>query len=520
MFRQGQNAEAKAKDGNKYEMYDYPGYHAQHKNGNDRSKMNLERITVFQETITGEGSVPQFSAGKVFTLEDHDIDDFNADYIIESVIHKGYQPQVLQELADTSESSSFTNSFVALPDKTTFRPPKEFAKPVVQGVQTAIVTGPEGEEIYTDEFGRVKVRFHWDRVDKDKAATSCWIRVGQAWTGSSWGSMSVPRIGQEVIVSFIEGDPDRPVITGRVYHADNYRPYALPANKTKTVFKTNSTPGGGGYNELSFEDKKGNEEVFIHAEKDMETVVENDDTQMIKRDRLINVLQHHTETITGETIITMLCSLLETIGMDETRTVGNNFTETIGVDSTRDIGNNEKKSVGVDTEISIGNDLTEDVGNDETKSVSNDQTINVGNDLTEDIGNDQTINIGNDTTETIGNDSTMTITNDSTLNIGNDSTIDIGNDANYAAANNLTADVGNDVNYTVGNNVTADVATALNATAGDAISVTSSGGDITINAGAATITLANNGDITIDGANITINASGDLTAAGSAIGLN
>ncbi len=511
---------SEGKEANKYEVYDYPGHFEHNKNGKDVANINLERLSLFKETVTGQGSVPNFTTGKVFTLKDHEIDSMNKSYLLVSVKHKGVQPQVLEELTDQTGATSYSNTFTAIPDNVTFRPTSKYKKPVVEGVQTAIITGPDGEEIYTDKFGRVKVQFHWDREDKDKSNTSCWIRVSQSWTGSGYGSVSIPRIGQEVIVSFIEGDPDRPVITGRVYHGGNESPYSLPADKTKTVFKTESTPGGGGSNELTMEDKKGSEQFYIHAEKDMDTVIKNNETLTIENNRVITVGNNHLETITGNSVISTLQNLVENIGVNETRTIAENFTQEVGVDSVTNIGASETKDVGKDSTISIGGAETITIGVDETKTIENNQTETIGNDLTKDIGNDQTVTIANDTTQTIGNDSTTEITNDTTQTIGNNSTTEVGNDATSTIGNNLTAEITNDTTITAGNNVTADITAGLTATAGEAISLTSSGGDIVLTAGAATITLTNGGDITIDGANITINASGDLNMAGTAINQN
>src|SRR6202035_2314995 len=179
-----------------------------------------------------------------------------------------------------------------------FRPTRVTPKPSVQGCQTAVVTGPAGEEIYTEKYGRVKVQFHWDRLGKKNENSSCWIRVSHPWAGKGWGSVATPRIGQEVVVDFLEGDPDQPLITGRVYNAAEMPPYALPANQTQSGVKSRSSKGGSAdnFNEIRFEDKKGSEQVYIHAEKNQDIVVENDETQSIGHDRTETV--GHDETIT------------------------------------------------------------------------------------------------------------------------------------------------------------------------------------------------------------------------------
>ena len=166
-----------------------------------------------------------------------------------------------------------------------FRPPRKTPKPIIQGIQTAFVVGPAGEEIFTDKYGRVKVQFHWDREGQVDAKSSCWVRVAQIWAGNKWGTMFIPRIGMEVIVHFLEGDPDQPIITGCVYNPQAMPPYTLPDEKTKSTIKSNSSKGGGGFNEFRFEDKKGSEQIFIHAEKNQDIRVKNDCMETILHDR-------------------------------------------------------------------------------------------------------------------------------------------------------------------------------------------------------------------------------------------
>ncbi|MBN2035041.1 MAG: type VI secretion system tip protein VgrG, partial [Deltaproteobacteria bacterium] len=211
--------------------------------------------------------------------------------------------------------------FVAIPSSVTFRPERNTPKPVVEGVQTAIVVGPSGEEIYTDEFARVKVKFHWDRVEGADETSSCWIRVSQLWAGVNWGAMFIPRIGQEVIIDFIEGDPDRPIITGRVYNQENMPPYGLPDQKTKSAIKTNSSIGGDGFNEIRFEDKKGEEELFIHGQKNLEIRVKNDRRETIGRDRHLVVENDKKEVVKNNRHDIVKMDWVKEIGKDRHLTV-------------------------------------------------------------------------------------------------------------------------------------------------------------------------------------------------------
>jgi len=195
----------------------------------------------------------------------------------------------MPDFAWPSAGQVYECAFVAAEGKQPFRAPQVTPKPVVHGPQTAIVVGKQGEEIYSDKYGRVKVQFHWDREGKSDENSSCWIRVSQLWAGKNWGGMFIPRIGQEVIVEFLEGDPDQPIITGRVYNADKMPPYPLPDNQTRSTVKSNSSKGGGGFNEIRFEDKKGGEEYYVHAQKDMNVFVLNNRTVEVNGDEKVQI---------------------------------------------------------------------------------------------------------------------------------------------------------------------------------------------------------------------------------------
>ena len=196
---------------------------------------------------------------------------------------------MLKRVRHRATGSSYSNTFAAIPSVTPFRPPRVTSKPLIPGTQTAIVVGPDGEEIWTDEYGRVKVQFHWDRRGQNDENCSCWIRVAQGWAGESWGSLFIPRIGQEVIVTFIEGDPDRPLITGSVYNYDQRPPYTLPGEKTKSTIRSSSSNGGGGFNEIRFEDKQGAEEIYIHAQKDLNVQILDDERRSVLGSRALTI---------------------------------------------------------------------------------------------------------------------------------------------------------------------------------------------------------------------------------------
>ncbi|MDA8138786.1 MAG: type VI secretion system tip protein TssI/VgrG [Desulfobacteraceae bacterium] len=256
-------------------LYDYPGCYQIPEHGQQAVGVRLEQALMYKDLGAGQSDVPRLMPGFTFKLSGHPVQSLDQEYLLIEVRHTGRQPQVLAELAESREASSYLNAFETVTAQTVIRP-DPMAKPFVQGVQTAMVTGPAGQEIYTDAHGRVKVQFHWDREGQKNEKSSCWLRVSQNWAGAAWGSIFLPRIGQEVIVDFLEGDPDRPIITGRVYNGDNLPPYGLPDEKSITAIQSLSTPGGEGFNELRFQDRKGAEQLFMHAERDMDLRINND----------------------------------------------------------------------------------------------------------------------------------------------------------------------------------------------------------------------------------------------------
>jgi type VI secretion system secreted protein VgrG len=304
-------AQDKATAHQELEVYDYPGEYLEQAPGKRLAKIRLEEAVMFKDLAKGNSSCPRFTPGFTYKMTKHEHSQFNKEYLLLRVVHSGTQPQVLEELADPGSTFSYANEFSALPSSVTFRPERDTPKPIVEGVHTAIVVGPKGEEIYTDKYGRVKVQFHWDRLGKNDENSSCWIRVSQGWAGGGWGAVFLPRIKQEVIVDFLEGDPDHPIITGRVYHGTNMPPYPLPDEKTKSTVMSNSSLGGKGSNEMRFEDKKGSEEIFIHAQKDMNEKIENNHSTTVGTDRTITVGGTHTENITGDTKITIKQGIYE-----------------------------------------------------------------------------------------------------------------------------------------------------------------------------------------------------------------
>ncbi|WP_368266021.1 type VI secretion system tip protein TssI/VgrG [Dickeya chrysanthemi] len=269
-----------------YQHFDYPGRFKQDPSGKAFTGYRLDALRAGAMTGAGESNAAELQPGSTFTLTEHPNPAFNLAWQVVAVTHSGQQPQALEEESG-GEPTTISNSFEVVKATTTWRAAMPY-KPRVDGPQIATVVGPAGEEIYCDEFGRVKLQFPWDRYGASDDQSSCWVRVSQGWAGGQYGLIAIPRIGHEVVVSFLEGDPDQPIITGRTFHATNPSPYPLPASKTRTSLRTR-THKGAGFNELRFEDQAGQEEVFIHAQKDMNTVVLNNRSTGVGGDHAENV---------------------------------------------------------------------------------------------------------------------------------------------------------------------------------------------------------------------------------------
>ena len=325
--------EEAAKAGADLVVYDFPGeYQDPGRKGPHQgqlmAKIRLESLQATRRVGTGDSDCPRLQPGRVMMLVGHPRPELNGEYRLTQVTHSGAQPQELDQ--DGAGDTSYFNSFACTELKVPYRPARVTPRPVMRGLQTAIVVGPKHEDVHTDEHGRVRIQFHWDRDGAHDETSTCWVRVGQLWAGNGWGAMFIPRIGHEVLVDFLEGDPDKPIVTGRIYHGANHPPYPLPQNKTKTTIKSDSSIGGGGFNEFRFEDKKGEEEVFLHAQKDWNT----------------KILNNHSESVGS--------NRSSTIGASETITVGASRKATITASETVNVGAGRTVSVGASDSTSVG----------------------------------------------------------------------------------------------------------------------------------------------------------------------
>lgn len=362
----------------KLSAYDYPGRYLDQERGKKLTKIRLEESMTFKQKSEGQSACPRFIPGFKYKLKDHERQNFNQEYLLVEVIHSGTQPQVLEEMSGSEEGISYSNDFVVIPSSVTFRPERKTPKTIVEGMQTAWVTGPKGEEIYTDEYGRVKVQFHWDREGKRDDKTTCWLRVAQFWAGKGWGAVFTPRVGDEVLVDFLEGDPDKPIVIGSFYNEDAKPLYKLPDEKTKSTIKTKSYPNDPGYNEIRFEDKKDKEEIYIHAQKDMNTIVGNNQTLSVGHNRTKTVKVDQSETIGSNKTIKVGINHTESIGSNMTLNVGKIKIENVLINSSEIIGAAKELTIGAAYTITVGAALAETVGASKSETVAKQLTIKVG----------------------------------------------------------------------------------------------------------------------------------------------
>ncbi|WP_284404552.1 type VI secretion system tip protein TssI/VgrG, partial [Acidovorax sp. SUPP3434] len=396
------------------------------------------------------------------------------------------------------EEGSFQRfTLLAQPTSVPYTPARTTPKPRTTGPQTAVVVGPPGEEIWPDQYGRVKVQFHWDRVGAMNENSSCWVRVSSSWAGSGFGALFIPRINMEVVVDFLNGDPDYPLITGCVYNADNMPPWALPGNATQSGIKTKSSKGGafgdglkngaGDANAIRFEDKAGAEQLWLHAQKDQLTEVENDEDKWVGNDRRKTVDRDETNVIHRDRT--------ETVDRNEKITVHGWRTEEVDGDETITIHSNRTERVDHDEKISIGDNRSEDVGIDETVSIGKNRSKTIGKNEKDQIGSNWTIQVGKMKTETVGMVALQNVGMAKMMNIGMAYSVNVGMVRNDLVGMHWSRSVGKDDSVSVGGDRSAQVTGGDSLQVGKALAVKAqqitleADQEITLRCGASTVRL-------------------------------
>jgi type VI secretion system secreted protein VgrG len=344
-----------------FEVFDYPGEYEQSADGDRYATVRIQELQSHHERASATGVARGLCAGALFSLVGYSREDQNREYLVLSVNHE-IQSDDFQNSPQKTASVPYLATMEVMDAREPYRPARTTPKPVVQGPQTAIVVGPESEEIHTDEFGRVRVRFHWDRHSADDDKSSVWMRVGQILAGKNFGAVMLPRVGWEVVVEFLEGDADRPIVIGTLYNGDNRPPYELPANKTISTIKTNSSKGGGGFNELRFEDKKGEEQLFVHAERNLDMRVKANRYETVGADRHLVVEDNKWEHVKQE----------------RHETVDSHHYEQICGDRHLKVAGKEAKAVDQSLSLTVGGDIHEVCKSDHSEKVDGQYTVKAG----------------------------------------------------------------------------------------------------------------------------------------------
>lgn len=396
-----------------WERYMWPGGYVQHADGESYSGVRLESLEVEHERAEANTTVRTMAPGYLFTLERCPRADQNREYLSVAVSY------YFRDNARMSEGSGQGDAawrivVISQPTSRPYRPLRETPKPVTSGPQTAVVVGPAGEEIYTDKYGRVKVQFFWDRYGNKDENSSCWIRVSHPWAGEKWGFIHIPRIGQEVIVDFIGGDPDYPMITGRVYNADQMPPYGLPDNKTASGIKSRSTKGGTDtdFNEIRMEDLKGKEQLYVHAQRNLDAVVEASESRIVGVDRDTRIGHDDSRFVANDD--------RHVINNNQYNQIKANQDTTVQVNQTVSVGASQAISVGADRSLTVGTSMSESVGSNHNQEIGGKQSISVGDAQTVSVSAAQTVSVGAGRSTMVGGDDKTVGKGSASFSVGQD----------------------------------------------------------------------------------------------------
>jgi len=477
----------------------------------DRALDALEAAQVRANTVRGEGNAQVMRAGRVFELERHHKEDLEVQFVLTRVVHIGQQPEVIVLGTSGGEESRYRNRIEVQPLEVPVRPLQRTPKPRIRGPQTATVCGPAGEEIHTDEHGRIMVQFHWEEEMTFDDTSSCWVRVAQSWAGPAWGAQFTPRIGMEVVVQFLEGNPDRPLVTGCVYNGDNAYPFSLPDNKTQSGWKSNSSPGGGGYNQFRFEDAAGSEEINLHAQKDWNNTVLNCRTTTIGADDTLAVTGNRTKTVDVDQS--------ETVGGNKTIDITGNHTETISGTESITVTKDASYTCNANQSITIAQNVTETISGKREQTISSTSKVNVLLKADEIVGAAKSVTVGGLYSEKVGASRSITAVGAFSVTAGLSGKFQCAKDITIKAQKKMTIEAGDAMN------ITATKKTAITAKddyvlKGDKKLTFDVKDQIAFKCGKASIALKKSGDILIKGKKIQVKGSGDVILKGSNVKAN
>ncbi|KVF21534.1 type VI secretion system Vgr family protein [Burkholderia cepacia] len=462
-----QKVDPRGHDHDSLASFEWPGGYRDDAPGAHYSRVRLEEQQAEHERASADTDVRGVAPGYLFTLERCPRADQNREYLI---VRCQYRFQENAYASDQGAEAVVHQSMMLVqPSSLPYRSPRDTPRPRTNGPQTATVVGPPGEEIWTDQYGRVKLQFRWDRYGQSNQDSSCWVRVSSPWAGGGFGGVQIPRVGDEVVVDFLNGDPDEPIVTGRVYNGEKMPPWGLPGSATQSGLLSRSSPGGTTEhaNAFRFEDKKGAEQLWMHAERNFDAETE----------------------------------------LDHSLSVGNNHTHTVGNDETMQVKNNRQRSVGQNETVNIGQNRVAQIGANETHGVVGNRTRTVGQNETVTIAANRDATIGGAHTETVAKAKTETIGEAKTLNVGqmyqttsqdmktlvaSAHTEEIGTRTS-TIANAHTHTVGGEHTVNVGANHTTNVQHQVLVNAGDQLALV---------CGMSSIVMKSDGTITIQGVNV------------------
>ncbi len=437
---------SQAKSETELELYGYQLAYADDGPLKRLAKVRLEEARVESDTTEGRSNALRLLPGSTFTITHAPTDALGGKLQLLWVMHDG-------TWAEGSDAASYDATFGAQRAGSAWRPRQTTPRPVIAGVQTALVVGPAGEEIHTDKHGRIKVQFHWDRLGKKDDKASCFVRVGQPWAGPGWGTLRLPRIGQEVLLRFLDGDPDRPLVAGAVYDGSNAPPITLPDDKTQSTLRSDSSPGGGGSNELRFEDAKGAEQVYLHGQKDEAIVVENDKRQEVYANEALAVDKDRTRTVGG--------NLRVSVGVQDDSAVSGNETLTVGGARSTQTGMSQVEEITGAQSVTIGNKATVEVGLQSGVTVGAAAALSVGGVYAVTVGGILNVAVGGARLEQVGGIRSTAVGASAELRVSKDADAKVGGADSITVAGFLEQTMGGAVEETLGGKATVSIGEPL-----------------------------------------------------------
>lgn len=443
-----QKVDPRGHDHDSFASFEWPGGYRDDAPGAHYSRVRLEEQQAEHERASAETDVRGAAPGYLFTLAHCPRADQNREYLI---VRCQYRFQENAYASDRgAEAVVHQTMMLVQPSSLPYRSPRETPRPRTNGPQTATVVGPAGEEIWTDQYGRVKLQFRWDRYGQSNQDSSCWVRVSSPWAGGGFGGVQIPRVGDEVVVDFLNGDPDEPIVTGRVYNGEKMPPWGLPGSATQSGLLSRSSPGGttDHANAFRFEDKKGAEQLWMHAERNFDAETEADHT--------LSVGNNHTHTVGNDETMQVKNNRQRSVGQNETVNIGQNRVAQIGVDETHGVGGNRTRTVGknetvtiaANRDATIGGIHTETVAKAKTETIGEGKTLNVGQ-MYQTTSKDMKTLVASSHTEEIGT-RTSTIAKAHTHTVGGEHTVNVGANHTTNVQHQVTVNAGDQLSLVCG----------------------------------------------------------------------